>query len=119
MKLEQYTYLLSIMVFVGTPLLVKWKRAKKELKRYEIILLILVLLSILFTTTDYFALKWGAWHYNPERTFNKQVATEIETYIFAAAVCFIVASATLTFAVYEDRIRRKKVITKRGNKRPK
>ncbi len=59
MKIEHLAYFFSILIFGGAAILHSWKIRKKMLKKYEIIILFMVAISIPFTAVDYFALKWG------------------------------------------------------------
>lgn len=103
MKLQQLTYLFSIVIFAGTTILVKWHRDKRILKKYELVILAVMAISLPFAVTDYFALKWGAWSYNSAHTLNVNYGTKLETYIFSAAVACIMALVTIASAARIDR----------------
>jgi hypothetical protein len=59
--------------------------------------------SVPYAGFDYFALKWHAWVYGTESTFNIQFGAELETYLYAAVVTFLVVGATLRSAARIDR----------------
>lgn len=77
------------------------------LKKYEIVLLILIAISLPMAMADYFAIRWGAWQYNPATTFNIHLPGELETYLFAVAVTIIIASSTLFLTQGVDRSKKR------------
>lgn len=103
MKLGQLTYIFSIFLFSGTFVLAKWHKDKKILKKYELVILLVILFFLPFTAFDYFALKWGAWFYNPQRTLDIKLSAEIETYLFAVGVTCSMAIVAIASAVRVDR----------------
>jgi lycopene cyclase domain-containing protein len=112
--MRHLTYLLTILVFCGIPWLIMLKYRERVLKKYEIVILVVVIIGILFSATDYFALRWGAWYYDPSKTLNVHFLTEIETYLLGAGTSLEVASATLIWASFVDRKSKKKVINKKS-----
>ena len=98
MKSQNLLYLASLIVFLVFVLLIRLHQEKRLIKKYEFIVLIVVGISIPYAATDYFALKWGAWHYSPEHTLNIKIPTEIEAYIFSAVMAFIICLVTLFYA---------------------
>lgn len=106
--MKHLTYLLSILVFCGIPWLIMLKYQERVLKKYEIVILVVVIIGFLFSASDYFALRWGAWYYDPSKTLNVHFLTEIETYLGGAGVFLEVASATLIWASFVDRKNKKK-----------
>lgn len=115
--MNRLTYLFSILLFCGPALFIIWKNGERVLKKYEVLLFYIILISIPVTFTDYFALKWGAWYYYPAHTLNVYFLTELETYIFTAIVALGVASAMLVFAARIDGWNRKKTKAKPRRKR--
>lgn len=108
MKIDShFLYLASLLVFAMGSLLVIYCRERRILKKYEVIILLVVAISIPYAATDYFALKWGAWFYSPLHTLNLRYPTEIEAYAFSAATAFIVASIGLYQMAKIDRIKKR------------
>ena len=101
--MEHLTYLSTTLVFCGIPWLIMLKYQERVLKRYEIVLLVVVLIGFLFSTSDYFGTRWGAWYYNPTRTLGIHFLTGVETFILGAGVALEVGSATIIWASYVDR----------------
>jgi glucose dehydrogenase len=111
--LRHFTFLISIFIFAGTAMLLRWRNNKKVLKKYELIFLGMVAFSVPYAGFDYFALKWHAWVYGPESTFSVQFGAELETYLYASAVTFVVVGAVLRSAARVDKqYARKRVISK-------
>jgi lycopene cyclase domain-containing protein len=100
--MNKYYYLLTILVFCGIPLTLMWLLYKKELLTYSKVIGTVVLIGAYFALFDYFALRWGAWTYSAKNTLNITLITEIETYLFSAAVFACVASATIISAKMVD-----------------
>ena len=69
--------------------------------------LLTVLIGVIATSpTEWIALAWRTWTYNPERTFYTTfLGAEVETFLFTALVAFVVSTATLRSARREDRKR--------------
>lgn len=103
MKLAQLTYLLSIVIFAGSAMLAVWVKYKKILRKYEMLLLVVVSLFIPFAAVEYFALKWGAWSYNPDKTSNVYFGSALETYIFAICVALVLGAVTVVHATVHDK----------------
>jgi lycopene cyclase domain-containing protein len=99
MKLQSFTYILTVAFFISCSVLIAYvRRDRKILLRYEKVILFVILISILYTPFDYFALHWHAWNYSSEGTLNIRFFAEVETYGFAIAVSLILASVTLVIA---------------------
>jgi len=103
MNLHHFNYIFSIIIFAGTAILIEWHRNKRVLKKYELIILFLAAVSVPFTATDYFALKWHAWFYYPGQNLDIKFITQAETYLFAIAVTVFSATVTLIYAARQDR----------------
>lgn len=101
---------------MGPCLLVIWKRDRRILKRYELVLLTVVAISIPVTMADWYAMKWGAWEYNPANTVNIHFPAELESYFFSLAVSATIASCTLVLARQVD-LKSNKRAKKRSNTR--
>lgn len=116
MNIDHLKYLFTIIIFAGSVLLILWARDKRILRRYELVILPVVAISVPFAATDWFALRWHAWYYYSQNTLDIKFITELETYIFAAAITACVACATVVFATREDRLRKKRRHTKKQRK---
>ncbi len=108
-----YSYAATILIFTGGAGLLYsvmyiFKRRSAHLPRkYWPIILLVIFASVVCTSPgEGFALLWRTWQYNPERTFyTTLLGAEVETYLFAALVSFVVGLATLVYARREDRKR--------------
>lgn len=121
MNLNQFSFLLTILFFTSTAILILINsRERKVLKKYEVVVLISLAIFIPYTLTEYFALQWGAWFYLPQGSFDIKLGAEVETYLFSALTAFIVASITLVSAWHTDKKlaakKRKSVIKAKKNK---
>jgi len=96
--MNHLTYLASILLFCGVAWLVLWQKYKKILQRDRFVLVIIVALGLLFATPEYFALRWGAWYYNPQRTLGVHYITELESFGFSAGIFLCLAAITLVSA---------------------
>lgn len=103
MKLSNWSYLFSIFLFCGPLLLIIWKRQERILKKYEFALLFATLVSMPIGASEFFALKWRAWQYNKDSILPIRVGGQIESYIFLAAVIWLVGSVTLILSVKQDK----------------
>ena len=112
--MKHLLYLFSIILFCGPCLLILWKRDGRVLKRYELVLLIMVAISLPVAISDYFAIRWQAWSYNPATTLNIRFPGELESYLFSAAVTVLIASATLILARQVDLRHKSKTKSRRA-----
>lgn len=102
--MSHLAFLLSILLFCGPIALLIWHREQRMLKKYELVLLIMIVLSVIFVgPADFYALRWGAWKYGADVTSDIYLLTLPETYLFGIAVTGIVAAVTLVFAAQIDR----------------
>ncbi len=118
MDLQKYTYLFSSIIIGGTAFLVEYKRNRKLLKKYELVILTVIAIGIPYATTDYFALKWHAWFYSSTNTFNIHFGTELESFLFVAVFAFIASTVTLVGAYKIDH-RKKSTKSSRSRRQPK
>lgn len=105
--MSRLDYLLSILVFAGLANVVIWTRLMKRSRHYwrSGLVFSLVLVPVLGIAEGP-ALNWGAWAYNPARTFNIKIfGTEAETFIFVLFVSAAIFGATILFTAHEDRHR--------------
>jgi len=98
--MPHFEYLFSILLFCGPILMIIWRLQERILKKYELVLLIVVLLSLPFSLTEFYALKWGVWEYYPNHVFNVRFFAESETFVFSIAVTLLTASLTLIAAYF-------------------
>lgn len=70
--------------------------------RYGRVLLVMLCLSLVLGTSDYFAIRWQVWDFNPASSFNIRPLGELESYIFSAGVTLCLASITLLLARHID-----------------
>jgi len=112
------TFLLSILVMCGPIALLIWRSQERVLKKYEIVLLAMIALSVPFVgPADYYAIHWHAWQYGASVTSGIYFLTLPETYLFGIAVTGIVAMVTLVFAERVDRRQRKVRENRRASRR--
>ena len=103
MKFSNFIYLFSILLFTGPVILKLWRRESKILKKYEWVVIIVVALGTCWAAFDVFSLRWNLWYYYPEQNLNINFGTVLETYIWAAAVSFIISAVTLVYAYRMDK----------------
>lgn len=104
MNLGHCAYLVTIFLFSGGAFFIEILLAGRKLWRYRRLLLLLTILTTMWGVSgDFVALQWGAWQYNPERTFGVIFITEVETYLYCAFVALSVISAALIWGEYEER----------------
>jgi hypothetical protein len=107
MKLSQLTYIFSVILFCGPVLLFLWEKDRRILKKYELILFIMILISLPVAATEYFAMRWRAWFYYPDKTLNIQFGAQLDTYFLGMAIFVMMAALTLVFAANVDKSSRK------------
>lgn len=103
-----FSYTATIIIFTGLVILIRFLRGTHRLppSHWKIISLVIILGSLFTGATERVALTWRTWIYNPERTlYTTFLGAEIETYLFALLVSFVVASATLRRAQKEEQDR--------------
>lgn len=98
-------YLATLIVFPGAALTVIGLRYRGELRtRLRPTALFAVLAVPLPALTDTFALKLGAWAYNPAHTLNVMLGgTAVETYAFTGVVAFCIFLSVLIWADRQDK----------------
>ncbi|HCM52195.1 TPA: hypothetical protein DIS56_03655 [Candidatus Saccharibacteria bacterium] len=95
MNLFQLAYLITILVFIGIPFVILWRKNMVSLRANRKIILLVSLSSIPFVAFEFFALKWGAWFYYSERTLNFSFLAQVETYILGPIIMAFGASLTI------------------------
>lgn len=112
MKLSQLSHLLSIVLLCGPLLLIVWKKQERVLKRYELSLLVAILVSMPIAMGEYFAFKWKAWAYNPNEVLHLRIGGQIESFVLLIGVMWLVGSVTLIYALKIDKRNRQKTKSK-------
>lgn len=105
MEFGHFSYLISILVFLGLPTLALsriYRGFRPEIAKYKDILVIVGVVGLLMAIPDYAALKWGAWYYDPQHTLGLIRGAEPETYLGALLIFVLGAGATIVCAAKED-----------------
>ena len=101
---SQYAYLITILIFGGTALLVELLLQRKRIVWYRRTLLIVAIVSVVTAVTEAPALIMHAWANNPERTLPIHIlGAQFETFIFGLVCGLCVGIATLVLADYQDK----------------
>lgn len=103
MKITHLSYLFSILLFCGPILLLVWKRHARILKRYELAILIAIVISLPVATAEAYALKWHDWAYHKSAVLGIRIGGQIESYVFLIIVVALVGSVTLVLANQVDK----------------
>lgn len=103
MKLSNLSYLFSIVLFCAPLLLITWKREGRILKKYELTLLAVIIVSIPISASEFFALSWKVWKFGSEAVLPIRLGGQIETHIFLVAVIWLVGSIILILATWQDK----------------
>jgi lycopene cyclase domain-containing protein len=99
MSLDKYYYLITDIVFAGSAILIIYHRHKKSFRKHWVFIMDFTLFALPFAYLDRYALKWGAWQYNPAHNLGFLFfGEEIEGYIFMGLVAAAVASYTVANA---------------------
>lgn len=120
MSIDRYYYLITDIVFAGSAIFIIWHRHRRAFKKHWEFILDFTLFSIPFAYLDRYALKWGAWQYNPTHNLGFTVfGEELEGYVFMALVAMAVASYTVANAkVYGYKSKRHVASNKRRTSAP-
>ena len=104
MVFEQFSYLMTVIVFAFGAVLIEWSLGFEKLKKYWKLIGVVIIISLLATfIAEPVALRWENWIYNTEQTFNIFIfGAALETYFFAGFVSIAIASATLGWSNYEE-----------------
>jgi lycopene cyclase domain-containing protein len=99
MNIGRLAYVLTDILFGGAAVLAIWYKYWRFLKKHWRFIVGIALLSLPFSHFDLFALKWGAWWYNPQRNLGVFIFGEhLESYTFMAIITVAIASYTITHA---------------------
>jgi lycopene cyclase domain-containing protein len=100
MNFGRYSYLVTILVCAGVPLLLEYVLVSGTVRYYRRLLALITLIMLVATWIwDSTALAWRTWSYSPERTLGISLGgVPIETYLTTLLVAPAVAIATLAWA---------------------
>ena len=100
MNLGRYTYLVTIFVGAGIPLLVEYVMVSETVRYYRRLLALVTLIMLVATGIwDGAGLSWRTWSYTPERTLGVSLGgVPVETYLATLLVVPAIAIATLAWA---------------------
>ena len=100
MHFGKYSYLVTILLCAGGPLLLEYLLASGMVRYYRRLLVAVTLTMIVATWIwDSTGLAWRAWSYNPERTLGISLGgVPLETYLATILAAPAVAIATLAWA---------------------
>jgi lycopene cyclase domain-containing protein len=105
--MSNLSYLITVLIFAGGANVVIWTRNDEFLRSHRAFIVMFALLTTPFAAFESFALRWGAWEYNPQRVIDARLfGAQIESYLFMMLVSAAVAGATLVYAHREDGRRR-------------
>jgi len=98
------TYLVSIFIFAGFPLLLEFVFGYHFFKPHWKTIGKFLLLSLILTPFyERVALHFKAWQYNPKRNLGITIFTiPLETYVFTIFVALAIALAVYIWTFYED-----------------
>lgn len=94
-----------------------WRYEQRILRKYEIVILLVVAIGFLLSATDYFAINWHVWYYDPRHTLHIRIGAEVETYLFGATAFLVVSSATIIAASLTDQRQGKPKVRRRSGKK--
>ena len=100
MHFGRYSYLVTILLCAGGPLLLEYLLASRTVRYYRRLLAAVTLTMIVATWIwDSTGLAWRTWSYNPERTLGISLGgVPLETYLATILAAPAVAIATLAWA---------------------
>lgn len=104
MTLGNFSYLITILIFAGTAVLIEWTINFRKLKKYIKIIGLIIGMSIVFTfMAEPAALNWRAWFYSQDKSFGIYVfGVALETLVYTVFVAVAIASATLFWSDFEE-----------------
>lgn len=99
-----FSYLITILIFAGTAVIIEWTLGFRELKKYAKIIGVIVGIGVSFTLiAEPVALSWRAWFYSQDRTFGIYLfGAALETLVYAIFIAIAIASATLAWSDFEE-----------------
>ena len=104
MTFESFWYLITILIFAGTAVIIVWYLAFERLKRYIKLITVLIVVGVLGALIgEHVALKWNAWVYTSGKNFGIAIwDVPLETLIWAVFVITAISSITLVWSEYEE-----------------
>jgi len=102
MNFGRYSYLVTILVCAGVPLLLEYVLVSGTVRYYRRLLALITLIMLVATWIwDGTGLAWRTWSYTPERTLGISLGgVPVETYLATLLVVPAIAIATLAWASY-------------------
>ncbi len=98
-----FSFIVTIIIFAGTAVLIEWTLAFKRLKKYVKIIGVVATLGFIGTAiAESVALNWRTWYYSQGKTFGIYFGAAAENLIYIIFVAVAVASATLIWSDYEQ-----------------
>lgn len=114
MNISHFSYLFFIVFTVGFLVAAEWYRNKKVLKKYELFLILLMILGALGASSEYFALKWQVWSFSIEKSLNIKFGAELETYLYGILGTLLISIITIVYASKIDQRKTKQRKLKPG-----
>lgn len=106
--MQRLSYLFLILFILGLLVMAEWYRNKRILKKYEVLLLILMSMGVMGSASEYFALKWSIWSFSVTKSLNLRFGAELETYLYGVLAILLIAMITIVHATLLDRGSRKR-----------
>lgn len=99
-----YSYFVSIGIFTGIFDFIILILFYKLLRPYFSKLVLLIVISLLLTPLETFALRWHAWQYDWTKNIGIHIIdSPIETYFFSLFCAIAIASITFIWSFYIDK----------------
>jgi hypothetical protein len=102
-NLHHFSYLFLIIFTLGALVIAEAYKNKRIIRKYESLLLILMLLGAAGSSSEYFALRWHLWTFTAAKSFNIVFGAEVETYIYGILATLLIAIITLASLTTIDR----------------
>lgn len=119
MNISKLSYLLTDVFFAGLAIIIIWHRHRPLLKKHWEFVMDFTLFAIPFAYLDSFAIKWGAYKFNPDKNLNVHLyGALLEDYVFLALVAAAIASYTISTAKVYGLGGKKKSKKRRNKKQP-
>lgn len=98
-----FSYLITILIFAGTAVLIEWTLGYKKLKEHTKVIFFVTVLGLIATLIgESAALNWRIWLYSQDKIFGIYFGAALETFIYTIFVVIAVSSATLIWSDFED-----------------
>lgn len=98
-------YLLSILIFAGIPVMLVVIFGFHLFKPFVKTVAKMIFFGLILTPVlEFFAFRWDAWHFNPEKYMGIIIAGDVmETYIFTGFIITVISIAVYAWSYYEDK----------------